>query len=190
MSPKSRCFSIPLNARSARNNLPDDLRAEIQLPPPLDQYFLLWKGRPGKIGAKVGDPNREKFSYCYDIRRVCRGKNSRRRFDRRKVTPQAKEDRYGRWQLEVNLQARKPGGGFKAVKYPYHRLVGLMCWPCFIDHKGRTVDPFCVKLGGLTQGLYDRFWEVHHDNWNPRDNHPHNLWVLWWEVHQKLRRPT
>jgi hypothetical protein len=42
------------------------------------------------------------------------------------------------------------------------------------------VDPYMVPLGGLTErhapaelrGLFDQWWDVHHADWNPRNNHP------------------
>ena len=91
---------------------------------------------------------------------------------------------YGRGQLEV--QFAKDG---KRYRTPYHRVVGLKLCPCTTDHEGWGVDPFMVQIGGLADGLYDHFWEVHHDNHDVRDNSVGNLFTLWWEIHQQLPRP-
>ena len=135
--------------------------------------------------AHRDDPDRRPFYCQYDIRRELRGRWRRwRRWDRRPLLPIPSRDRYGRWQLEVQFRL-----GGRTIRTPYHRVVGLKLCPCTTDHEGWEVDPFMVQIGGLTDGLDDTFWEVHHDNHDVRDNSVGNLFTLWWEVHQQLPRP-
>ena len=39
---------------------------------------------------------------------------------------------------------------------------------------------FCCGGDQLTDGLRDGWWEVHHGNWNARDNTAGNLFTPWW----------
>ena len=77
----------------------------------------------------------------------------------------------------------------KRIRTPFHRVVRLKLCPCTADHEGWEVDPYMVQIGGLTDGLYDHFWEVRHDNRDVRDYSVGNLFTPWWEVRQQLPRP-
>ena len=148
-------------------------------------YFLVRRTHVRRVLARGDDPDRRPFYCQYDIRRELRGRSRRwRRWDRRPLLPIPNRDRYGRWQLEVQFAK-----GGKTIRTPYHRVVGLELCPCTTDREGWEVDPFMVQMGGLTDGLYDQFWEVHHDNHDVRDNSVGNLFTLWWQVHQQLPRP-
>ena len=70
----------------------------------------------------------------------------------------------------------------------YHRVAALSALPCTTDHLGWEVEPFKVRLGGLTQGLYDTFWEVDHWDENPRNNRLDNLYIVWWRHHRSFSR--
>ena len=50
------------------------------------------------------------------------------------------------------------------------------------------IEPFRVRLGGLTNGLYDEWWEVDHDDGNTRNNLLDNLYIYWWAYHRTLER--
>ena len=163
-----------------------DLPDEINLAPAYPGYFLVKRHFVRRILAHRRDENRKPFIVQYDIKRELRGHGrGRRRFASRPLLPKPAHNKKGRWQLEVQLSI-----GGKRIKTPYHRLVGLSVCPCTTDSEGYEVDPFTVKLGGLTEGLYDSFWEVHHGNASTRDNTAGNLFTLWWEVHRRLPRLT
>ena len=76
----------------------------------------------------------------------------------------------------------------KLKRTPYHRLVALSVLPCHTDNLKREIEPFWINLGGLTRGLWDGFWEVDHDDGNPRNNMHCNLYVCWWGYHRSLQR--
>ena len=161
------------------------LPREVSLAPAYPGYFLVRRKHVRRVLAHRDDDDRRPFYCQYDIRRELRGRSRRwRRFDRRPLLPIPNRDRYGRWQLEV--QFAKDG---KRYRTPYHRVVGLKLCPCTTDHEGWEVDPFMVQIGGLTDGLYDHFWEVRHDNRDVRDYSVGNLFTPWWEVRQRLPRP-
>lgn len=48
--------------------------------------------------------------------------------------------------------------------------------------------PLLVRLGELTNGVYDGFWEVRLGDGNLRNSTAGNLFTLWWEVHRGLPR--
>ena len=174
--PRRRCAEVDYPA--------GDLPPEISLAPAYPGYYLVRRPRLGRVLADRRDSCRTPFLYEWDVRRLLRGHaRGKRRFDRRPLKPKPKRDRWKRWQLE--LQFRVDG---RNVRTPYHRVVGLAVCPCTTDEAGYEVDPFFVKLGGLTEGLWDGFWEVHHSNWNPRDNTSGNLFTLWHSYHRRLRR--
>ena len=180
--PRRRCRGADLPVFPAGG-----LPREVSLAPAYPGYFLVRRTHVRRVLAHRDDPDRRPFYVQYDIRRELRGRGRSRRWrrwDRRPLVPIPSRDRDGRWQLEV--QFRKGG---KRVRTPYHRVVGLKLCPCTTDHEGMGVDPFFVLIGGLTDGLYDTFWEVHHANHDVRDNSVGNLFTLWWQVHQQLPRP-
>ena len=162
------------------------LPKEVNLEPVYPGYFLVRRRYVLRIFAHRDDANRQPFLMQYDIRRVLRGHaRGNRRFARRHLHPVPKKDRHRRWQLEVQF---KVNGVNKRT--PYHRVVGLSVCPCTIDSHGEEVEPFQVKLGCLTDGQSDRNWEIHHGDWNPRNNLASNLYTLPREVHRRLKRPT
>ena len=140
-----------------------------------------------RVLAHPRDANREPFIVQYDIWRVLRGKNRRgRRFAKRPLLPYPACNRRNRWQLEVVITV-----GNKNMRTPYHRLVVLTCCPCTSDHFGfewASGCPLFVRLGDLTNGLYEWFWEVHHGDGNLRNNAAGNLCTLLWEVNRGLPR--
>ena len=147
----------------------------IPLAPAYPGYYLVRRRYVGRILADRRDFCRTPFLYEYDVRRKLRAHDrGRRQFDRRVLRPVPKRDRNNRWQLELQFRV-----GGRRVRTPYHRVVGLCVCPCSTDGEGYEVDPFFVQLGGLTQQLWDNFWEVHHGNWNARNNTAGNLFVLW-----------
>lgn len=182
--PRRRCpeFADLLGSSSVPGGgLPKEVLLSLAYP----GYYLIRRKYVGQVLADHRDSCRTPFTFQYDVRRLLRGHgHGSRRFDQRPLRPKPKRDRRGRWQLELQLYV-----GGKRVRTPYHRVVGLAVWPCTTDEDGEEVEPFFVQLGGLTQGLYDGFWEVHHGNWNPRDNTAANLFVLGHEFHRRLQRP-
>ena len=161
-----------------------DLPDEIDLAPAYPNYVLVRRKFVRRILAHRRDANRAPFFVQYDIWRALRGKNKRgRRFAKKPLLPYPLYNKRSRWQLEVQFKV-----GNRNKRTPYHRLVGLTCCPCTTDEHGYETDPFFVRLGGLTRGLYDGFWEVHHGDGNLRKNTAGNLFALWWEVHRGLPR--
>ena len=176
--PRRRC--VEAGANYPIGNLP----LQISLAPAYPGYYLVRRRYVGRILADRRDPCRTPFAYEWDVRRKLRAHDrGRRQFDRRVLKPIPKRDRNNRWQLE--LQFRVDG---RRVRTPYHCVVGLSVCPCSTDEEGYEVDPFFVQLGGLTQRLWDNFWEVHHGNWDARDNTAGNLFVLWHDHHRPLQR--
>ena len=160
------------------------LPAMVDLAPAYPGYVLFRRRFVRRILAHPDDICRTPFIVQYDILRKLRAHDrGPRRFAKRPLLPVPKYNKRGRWQLDVvfyiNGVRRRTG---------YHRLVGLSVCPCTTDSHGYECDPFRVRLGDLTLGLYDDFWEVHHGNGNPRDNTAGNLYTLWWEVHSRLPR--
>ena len=157
-----------------------DLPSLVSLAPAYPGYFLVKEQYEQIIHGAGG----RRFRYWYTIKRKLRGRNRGPRiWDQRGVRIEPNLDkRTKRWQLEVRMYV-----GY--VRTPYHRVLGLAVHPCTQDHKGYEVDPYWVVNGGLTKGLYDGFWEVHHGDWDTCDNTPWNLWVLWHSVHRALRKP-
>ena len=75
-------------------------------------------------------------------------------------------------------------GNRRYLHSTYHRMAALSALPCTTDHLGREVEPFQVHLRGLTQGLWDTFWEVDHWDEDSRNNRLDNLYILWWRFHR------
>ena len=160
-----------------------DLPREINLAPTYPGYFLIRRRTVGYIRPADEDECRERFLVEYDVRRELSGRRARSRFNQRPVRPTPKKDKNGRWQLELRLHARG-----KLRRTPYHRLVALSVLPCHTDNLGREIEPYWINLGGLTRGLWDGFWEVDHDDGNPRNNMHWNLYVYRWKYHRSLQR--
>ena len=161
-----------------------DLPQEVNLAPAYPGYFLVRRKYIQNIRADPRDTCRRTFSAEFEIRRELRSRRRHwRRFDDRPVMPKPARNKFGRWQLEVRFCVNG-----RTVRTPYHRVVGLTTMVCTKDHLGFECEPFQVFLGGLTQGLYDTFWEVDHGDKNTRNNNVSNLNVLWWEYHRSLQR--
>ena len=166
-----------------------DLPREISLAPAYPGYFLIRRRyvKGIRLASRELCDDRRPFLVEYDIRRELRGRRNRarRRWDRRPVKPKPCEDsnRRGRWQLEVRLHVRG-----RLARTSYHRIVALSIHHCTTDHLGMEIDPFQVHLGGLTNGLYDEWWEVDHDDGDTRNNLLENLFIYWWEYHRTFPR--
>ena len=165
-----------------------DLPKEISLSPAYPGYVLVRRLYVGHVPADPRDDDRRPFKVEYDIRRLLRGRRSRargERFDRRPVTPKPCEhsNRRGRWQLEVRFHV-----GRRLARTSYHRIVALKIHYCTTDQWGMEIEPFQARLGGLTNGLYDEWWEVDHDDGNTRNNLLDNLYIYWWAYHRTLER--